>query len=54
MTKLNRRQTMALLGAAAATPMAPAILRAQDKPAGPAPMTAIFLPVARRWSPKLF
>ncbi len=34
MTKLNRRQTMALLGAAAATPMAPAILRAQDKPAG--------------------
>ncbi len=34
MTKLNRRQTMALLGAAATAPMAPAVLRAQDKPAG--------------------
>lgn len=29
MTKLNRRQTMALMGAAAFTPMAPAVLRAQ-------------------------
>ncbi|MDQ2095148.1 TAXI family TRAP transporter solute-binding subunit [Rhodalgimonas zhirmunskyi] len=29
MTKMNRRQTMALMGAAAFTPMAPAILRAQ-------------------------
>lgn len=30
MTKLNRRQTMALMGAAALTPMAPAVLRAQS------------------------
>lgn len=30
MTKLNRRQTMALMGAAAFTPMAPAVLRAQN------------------------
>ncbi|GGM11885.1 TAXI family TRAP transporter solute-binding subunit [Pseudooceanicola nanhaiensis] len=34
MTRLNRRQTMALMGAAGLAPMAPAILRAQDKPAG--------------------